>query len=65
MWECLYVWGEDIRDAVKRMIALAKQKKSIVKMNFNGIELTTDSNGSVDAIVTSYHEKLKRRADKD
>lgn len=55
--------GEDISTTAKRIVAMAKREKGVVKAKFNDIELTANSDTTADSVVAFYGEESKRRGE--
>lgn len=55
--------GEDISTTAKRIVAMAKRERDVVKAKFNDIELTANPDTTADSVVAFYGEESKRRGE--
>jgi len=53
--------GENISEAARTIVAMAKKTKGIVRAKFNDIELTANPGDNADAIVKYYSAESNRR----
>lgn len=53
--------GEDVSETARRMVALAKKSKGVVKAKFNDIELTANPDSKANDIVKFYNAETTKR----